>query len=316
MKSSGCAVAFGIAAAFCWAAPASPAIIKSVPGKHGGVIITLSGPITAGDSDTLNNEIQQANAAGKSIENVQLNSGGGRLIEGVKLAAAIREAKISTTVDQGAVCASACFLIFAAGDPKFVSDGARIGVHKASEKDGRETMSSGVATESMAHFARELGVPSSIVRRMVRTPPKQVVWLDSQDLKAMGVSMAGVPMQTKQVATTGLSVQQASTSATGWNEFIDKVSKVSADQNDGKPILSRLCQPDHDNCILGLEYLLPDGRKGLAVVIQDVKGKTLRREVCEFNSSSDVRNCIDWDSGAKHRDAKNTNGDWVQVAGH
>jgi hypothetical protein len=62
-------------------------IIKSLPGKHGGVIITLSGPIMAGDADTFNNEIQQANAAGKSVENVQLNSVGGRLIEGIKLAA-------------------------------------------------------------------------------------------------------------------------------------------------------------------------------------------------------------------------------------
>ena len=315
MKPSDCAIAFGIVAALCWSTPASSATIKSLPGKHGGVVITLSGQIITGDSDAFISEIQHAHAAGKSVENVQLNSGGGRLVEGVKLAAAVREAKISTSVDQGAVCASACFLIFAAGDPKFVGDGARIGVHKASEKGGRETTSSGAATEAMAHFARELGVPSSIVSRMVRTPSKQIGWLDSQDLKAMGVSLAGVPMQTKQVATEGLSVRQASTSATGWNEFIDKVSTLSADQNDGKPILSRLCQPDIDNCILGLEYLLPDGRKGLAVVIQDAKGKTLRREVCEFDSSGDVRNCMDWDSGAKHRDAKNTNGDWVQVTG-
>jgi hypothetical protein len=314
MKSSGCAIVFGIAAAVCWAAPAPSATIKSLPGKNGGVVITLSGQIITGDSDIFISEIQRANAAGKSVENVQLNSAGGRLIEGVKLAAAVREAKISTTVGQGAVCASACFLIFAAGDPKFVGDGARIGVHKASEKGGRETMSSGAATEAMAHFARELGVPSSIVSRMVRTPSKQIGWLDLQDLKAMGVSLAGVPMQTKQVATEGLSVRQASTSATGWNEFIDKVSTLSADQNDGKPALSRLCQPDLDSCILGIEYLLPDGRKGLTVVIQDAKGKTLRREVCEFNSSSDVRNCVDWDSGAKHRDAKNAKGDWAQIA--
>jgi hypothetical protein len=57
-----------------------------------------------------------------------------------------------------------------------------------------------------------------------------------------------------------------------------------------------------------------DGRQGLAVVIQDVNGKTMRREVCEFNNSNDIRNCVDWDSGAKHRDTKNTEGDWVQIA--
>jgi hypothetical protein len=106
----------------------------------------------------------------------------------------------------------------------------------------------------------------------------------------------------------------ASTGATGWNEFIDKVGKLSADQNNGKASLSRLCQPELQNCVLGLEYLLDDGRKGLAVIIQDTNGKVLRREVCEFNNSNDVRNCVDWDSGAKHRDIKNTKGDWVQIA--
>ena len=313
MKLSGCAIFLGVAVAGFLAAPASSATITSLPGKYGGLIIQISGQVTLGDVGVFIGAVKQANATGKVIESVELNSTGGSLNEGVRLARAIREAKISTVVGQGAVCASACFLIFAAGDPKFVGDGARIGVHKASEKGGRETMRSGAATESMANFAKQLGVPSSIIGRMVRTPAKQIGWLDSQDLRAMGVSMAGLPTQTKHVAAEGVSVQQGSTSATGWNEFIDKVSKVSADQNDGKPILSRLCQPDLDNCILGLEYLLPDGRKGLAVVIQDAKGKTLRREVCEFNSSSDVRNCVDWDSGAKHHDIKNTKGDWVRT---
>jgi hypothetical protein len=139
-------IVFGIAAAVCWAAPAPSATIKSLPGKNGGVVITLSCQIITRDSGIFISETQRANAAGKSVENVQLNSAGGRLIEGVKLAAAVREAKISTTVGQGAVCASACFLVFAAGDPTFVSDGARIGVHKAADKDGRETMLSGAAT--------------------------------------------------------------------------------------------------------------------------------------------------------------------------
>ena len=299
MRSSRRAIVLGMAAAICSGAPVSAAIVKSVPGNHGGVVITLSGQIVTGDSDTLISEIQRANAAGKSVERVQLNSGGGRLIEGIKLAAAVREAKISTAVGQGEVCASACFLIFAAGDRKFAGDGARIGVHKASDKDGRETVLSGAATKSMAHFARELGVPSSIVSRMARTPSRQIVWLNSQDLRAMGVSMAGMPTQTRQVATEGPSVQQASPGIVGWNEFIDKAAKLSADQNDGKPALSNLCQPELNNCILGLQYPLPDGRRGLAVVIQDVNGKTLRREVCEFNNAGDVRNCVDWDSRCK-----------------
>jgi hypothetical protein len=325
MKSSGCAILLGMAVAVCWGALAFSATIKSLPGKRGGVIIEISGQITAGDADAFIREVKQANAVGKLVENVQLNSTGGRLLEGAKLAGAIREGKISTTVGQGAVCASACFLAFAAGNPKFAGDRALIGVHKASDQGGRETVLSGAATVSMARFAKELGVPSAIIGRMVTTPPKQIVWLNSQDLQSMGVTLAGKPMQ------TGLSVQQipgefaslatltpqsrASTGAPSWNEFIDKVAKLSADQNDGNAALSRLCQPEFNNCILGLTYLLKDGRQGLAVVIQDVNGKTMRREVCEFNNSNDTRNCVDWDSGARHRDIKDPKGGWVQTAG-
>jgi hypothetical protein len=107
---------------------------------------------------------------------------------------------------------------------------------------------------------------------------------------------------------------RASTNAPSWNEFIDTVAKISAEQNDGNATVSRLCQPELMNCVLGLTYLLSDGRQGLAVVIQDLHGKTMRREVCEFSNSNDARDCLDWDSGAKHRDEKSTNGDWVQIA--
>jgi hypothetical protein len=310
---SACASFLGVVVAGFLVAPALSATITSLPGKHGGVIIQISGQVTPGDAGVFTSAVKLANAAGKVIESVQLNSTGGSLLEGVRLAGAIREAKISTAVGQGAVCASACFLIFAAGDPKFVGDGARIGVHKASEKGGRETTLSGAATESMAHFAKELGVPTSIISRMVKTPAKQIGWLDTQDLKSMGVSLVGLPAQTRQVATDGLSIEQVPASLSTWNEFIDKVANLSAVQNDGKPAISRLCQLELDSCVLGLTYSLKDGRQGVAIVIQDVNGKALRREVCEFNNSSDVRSCVDWDSGAKHRDIRNVKGDWVQT---
>jgi len=60
-------------------------------------------------------------------------------------------------------------------------------------------------------------------------------------------------------------------------------------------------------------YLSKDGRKGLATVVQDRSGNVSRREVCESNVSEDIRECTDWDTGAKYRDMKNAKGDWVQT---
>jgi hypothetical protein len=144
------------------------------------------GQIEPGDADLFVAAVKRADAAGKTIETVQLNSTGGRLVEGARLAGTIKVGGLSTSVGPGAVCASACFLAFAAGDPKFTGDGAFIGVHKASDRGGHETALSDAATLSMARFARELGVSSPIIGRMVSTPPRQIVWLDTRDLKVDG----------------------------------------------------------------------------------------------------------------------------------
>jgi hypothetical protein len=326
MKPGG-AILLGIAFAICLGAPASSATIRSLPGKNGRVVIQISGQIAPGDADIFISAVKQANDAGKAVESVQLNSSGGKLVEGARMAAAIKVGKISTTVAQGTVCASACFLAFAAGDPKFVGDGALIGVHKASDKDGRETAASGAASLSMARFAKELGVPSAIIARMSSTSPRQIAWLNLKDLQSMGVSMAGRPMQTRAVATDGRPVQQIPGESTSlatltpqprasrpsWTEFIDKAIALSAEQNQGSAALSRLCKPELKTCVMAVAYLLRDGRQGLATVIQGVDGNITRREVCETNVSNDVRDCMDWDTGAKYRDIKNTKGDWVQT---
>jgi len=327
MHSSVWTLFLGIAVA-CWSSPSSAATIKSFPGKDRRVVVVqISGQIAEGDADIFIREVRQANAAGKVVVGVELNSAGGKLLDGARLAGAIKVGKMSTTVAQGAVCASACFLAFAAGDPKFVGYGGLIGVHKASDKGGRETSASGQATQLMARFAKDLGVPSKIIARMVSTPATEISWLDPQELHSMGVSAAGKPIQTRLVTTDGLPIQQLPDQATSlatlapqprasqrsWSEFIDKTIALSADQNEGRAVLSRLCDPELKTCVMAVTYLLKDGRQGLASIVQAMDGNIARREVCESNVSNDTRDCVDWDTGAKYRDMKNAKGDWVQT---
>src|SRR5262245_9948958 len=155
-----------VAGAICAHAPVHAASIKAMPGKSGRVVIQVSGVIVAGDAGLFVSAIKKTTDAGKSIESVVLNSSGGSLAEGERLAATIRFARIPTIVPSGAICASACFLAFAAGAPKLAAPDALIGVHKASEKGGRETKASAAATAVMAQLAKELGVPSPIIARM------------------------------------------------------------------------------------------------------------------------------------------------------
>jgi hypothetical protein len=181
----------GVATTVCVGVPASAATITSAPGKSGSIVIEIQGMIGPGDADVFDRIVKRAVDAGKTIASVRLNSPGGQLDEGAKLAFAIKFRKLATGVASDAVCASACFLAFAAGDPKFAEPGALIGVHQASGKGGMETKDSSAATAAMAGFARELGIPSRIISLMVKTPPTEIAWLEPRDLHSMAVKTTG-----------------------------------------------------------------------------------------------------------------------------
>lgn len=321
-------ISAGLALATWFAMPSLAATVATLPGRSGHVVIAVTGRIEIGDAAVFVSTVKQAGTAGKFVDRVQLNSPGGRLREGAMLAAAIRSGKLATLVGADAVCASACFLAFAAGEPRFAAPGALIGVHKASENGGLETRASGAATRAMAQFAKELGVPSSIVARMVATPAKEIGWLDSRDLHAMGVKTISSLAQARSappVPEQDTADQLPGPSATAivppgkqvadrpsWNEFIERTIALSAEQNQGSAALTRSCRADSKECIMAVRYLLQDGRKGIATAIQDASGNITRREVCESNLSNDMRDCLDWETGARYRDVKNAEGVWVQ----
>jgi hypothetical protein len=168
------------------ASVAAAAEIKSFNLKDGSVEISISGNIAPGNIDALGASIKAANDAGKLVTSLRLNSEGGSLLEAVRVADWVKSAKISTNVGQGATCASACFLIFAAGETKYANISARIGVHAASEKG----VVSRAGTTSMADVAKALDVPWSIIRRMTNTPPGEVEWLSLADLRLMGTKVS------------------------------------------------------------------------------------------------------------------------------
>jgi hypothetical protein len=307
----------GLTAASAFSGAVFSAEIKGIPARDGRVTILVNGEISTGDADAFKAAVKQANDAGRLVGNVRLNSNGGSLLEGVKLADAIRYGKMSTNVGKKATCASACFLVFAAGATKFASYGAQIGVHGASEA-GRETVASEAATVSMAKVAKELGVPPAIIGRMVVTPPTEMVWLTPQDLQSMGATMVGRPDQVavaaapnqspglpQQTAPAGpLDLQPpfqpratATKSAPSWEEFVDAAAVRSAAQNGGKPAFIRSCQPALKVCNSGVTFLLNEKQMFIKVT-RDINDRLVNREVCEINAMGDVRKCLDWDTGA------------------
>jgi hypothetical protein len=309
--------------------------VKALSGKDGRITVLIDGDLQVGDSNKFTETIKRANNDGKFVANVRLNSDGGNLLEGVNLADAVRYGKMSTYVGKTATCASACFLIFAAGNTKFASYEARIGVHGASDQNGDETIQSNAATISMARAAQDLGVPSAIIGRMVVTPPSDMVWLTPQDLQSMSTTMVGKPSQTrgpaistpdqvlKQTPERSLgSLQSRSTSSSeavegrppSWGGLLDTALSLSKEQNGGKPDFQRVCQPELKSCVNGLAFKAKDGTDMIMKVTENLDGKIIRREICSFNQYGDIRSCLDWDAGTTHRDVKNSSGEWEKAS--
>jgi hypothetical protein len=76
---------------------------------------------------------------------------------------------------------------------------------------------------------------------------------------------------------------------------VNTVVSMSARQNNGQPRFFRFCQPEQKACVTGVSYKEKDGTDMAIKVTKDAKEIVLSREICSFNSSNDVRICVDWD---------------------
>jgi hypothetical protein len=165
--------------------------LTSVMTEDNATIIALGGDIEDGDAAATEAMIKSANDDGRLVSALRLDSPGGSLAEAIKLAELIRRAKLPTIVAAGSRCASACFIVFAAGIEKFASYDAAIGVHGVSDRFGHQSAQTEAATLSMARIASTLGVPPRLVRQMVATRPSDIAWLSPDDLRTMGTIMTG-----------------------------------------------------------------------------------------------------------------------------
>jgi hypothetical protein len=146
------------------------------------------GEIIQGDGDRLKTALEAAGAS-RSIALV-LDSPGGSVVEGERMAHMIRDNDIAVVIPNNGKCVSACFLLLAAALRRFAGPDALVGVHSASES-GEETATSMAVTTAMARIAADFDVPPAILGKMVRTVPGRVEWLTHDDLRAMGVRILG-----------------------------------------------------------------------------------------------------------------------------
>jgi hypothetical protein len=155
--------------------------ISRIAGCAGGDVLRLRGDIKAGDYVKFRSYF----ADQRRIVGLDLDSPGGSLPEGFRIAILTRQKRLSTYVAKE--CDSACAFVFLMGRKRYVSKEAKIGVHAVGNDDGSEDRGAIRDTIQFARLFAKLGIPSSTIGKMVATPPRKITYLDQADLTSLKV---------------------------------------------------------------------------------------------------------------------------------
>jgi hypothetical protein len=163
------------------AAPSAAMEISRVAGCDGGDVLKLRGDVERGDYVKFRSQFGDQ----RRIVGLDLDSSGGSLHEGVRIAAMTRQKRLATYV--AGECDSACAFIFLLGRKRYVSREAKIGVHAVGNEYGGEDRGTIRDTIYFARLSAKLGIPSSVIGKMVTTKPGKIAFLDQADLSALKV---------------------------------------------------------------------------------------------------------------------------------
>jgi hypothetical protein len=170
------------------AEPAAPMTITVAPRSP---LVYLEGPIDAGAPKRL------AEALGgiEGPATVWLNSPGGNLFAGMQLGRLIREQGASTHIIDGRTlfpgeCYSACALAFLGGVHRFVDNGARYGVHRASLPADRATGERDLASQlstAIGSYVREMGIDARLLILWTSAAPGEMYVLSPREARELRV---------------------------------------------------------------------------------------------------------------------------------
>lgn len=144
-----------------------------------GRSLRLDGVIGMGDGERL--QALLASDAAKGLKRVELSSPGGRVREAERMATALKahrqEARAVGT------CASACTLVFLAGEPRHLAPEAQLGFHRASTGTYNPVFEE-LANQQLAKTYRELGLPQPLIDKTLATPSRSMWFAPREELQA------------------------------------------------------------------------------------------------------------------------------------
>jgi plasmid stabilization system protein ParE len=144
-----------------------------------GRSLRLDGTIGMGDASRMRALLDSE--AARNLRRIELVSPGGRLHEAELMAAALkpRGHEVRAVGD----CASACTVVFLAGQPRQLTPGARLGFHRASTGTYNPVFEE-LANQQLEATYRDLGLPQPLIDKTLDTPSRSMWFAPREDLLA------------------------------------------------------------------------------------------------------------------------------------
>lgn len=148
-------------------------------------ILELKGTIMPETAAVFTNQITQL---GEYIETISVDSPGGFLESALTIGAIIREKGFKTQIIEGALCASACPLLFAGGQERSVHPQSAFGLHQIYSTEQAQLSSAQAMADAQATTARitryldGMGVDSKVWTFALETPPARLYYLTKEEL--------------------------------------------------------------------------------------------------------------------------------------
>lgn len=161
----------------------SPALVRFE--KSGNLSTTwmrVEGEIDDGFAERVIEELRKSKAVGLVI-----NSPGGSVFEARKLGRYLRANGLRAGVDR--VCTSACVDVLAGGSSRFVTRGAKIGIHQSSVPKHLSSHEGGqLYVASSVLYLREMGVDDTIALAAAAVPHNKMLWINPDDALDSGLA--------------------------------------------------------------------------------------------------------------------------------
>lgn len=156
--------------------------------------ISLDGEITAGDAEKLRQKLLDNRWNAIWLSGITLNSVGGSVGEAIKIAGLIELAGLPVQVAPGDLCASSCFLVYAAA-PYRASSG-HLAVHRPffdmeaiKAKDLSESeINHRSAISFVRNYLQERAIPDQIIEKMMRLSSVDSYVLSDLEVGLMGAA--------------------------------------------------------------------------------------------------------------------------------